>query len=156
MNLTKGPEELIALGIFSANLTERFCQNDAVQLTFKVTLQIKLFIKMREVISIHVGQAGCQMGKLEIFRLINYGLLRDIWERFINLTIQATHAGSCTVWNMVFVWTGPWKLDQLNQRAMIHSRLFSLKLVQVNTFHGQFSWIWSQGKNTGLKLLYFT
>merc|ERR1711990_1034815 len=35
---------------------------DAVQLTFKVTLQTKLFIKMREVISIHVGQAGCQMG----------------------------------------------------------------------------------------------
>merc|ERR1711917_214032 len=34
----------------------------AVQLTFKVTLQTKLFIKMREVISIHVGQAGCQMG----------------------------------------------------------------------------------------------
>ena len=67
LNSTKGPEELIALGIFSANLTERFCQNDAVQLTFKVTLQTKLFIKMREVISIHVGQAGCQMGKLEIF-----------------------------------------------------------------------------------------
>ena len=43
LHLTKGPEELIALGIFSANLTERFCQNDAVQLTFKVTLQIKLF-----------------------------------------------------------------------------------------------------------------
>ena len=60
----KDSEWLIALGIFSANLTERFCQNDAVQLTFKVTLQTKLFIKMREVISIHVGQAGCQMGKL--------------------------------------------------------------------------------------------
>ena len=64
---SKEPEKLIALGIFSANLTERFCQNNAVQLTFKVTLQTKLFIKMREVISIHVGQAGCQMGKLEIF-----------------------------------------------------------------------------------------
>ena len=94
LNSTKGPEELIALGIFSVNLTERFCQNDAVQLTFKVTLQTKLFIKMREVISIHVGQAGCQMGKLEIFWLINYGLLRDIWELFIILTIQVTHAGS--------------------------------------------------------------
>ena len=63
------PEELSPLGIFPANLTERFCQNDAVQLTFKVTLQTKLFIKMREVISIHVGQAGCQMGKLENLEL---------------------------------------------------------------------------------------
>ena len=35
LNSTKGPEELIALGIFPVNLTERFCQNDAVQLTFK-------------------------------------------------------------------------------------------------------------------------
>ena len=49
---------------------------------------------------------------------------------------------------MVSVWMEPWKLDQLNQRAMIHSRPFSLKLVLVNTFHEQFSWIWSQGKNT--------
>ena len=37
------PEGLSPLGIFPANLTERFCQNNAVQLTFKVTLQTKLF-----------------------------------------------------------------------------------------------------------------
>ena len=101
---------------------------------------------MREVISIHVGQAGCQMGKLEILELSRGYTQFD--KPFLILTIQATHAGSCIVWNMVSVWMEPWKLDQLNQRAMIHSRPFSLKLVLVNTFHEQFSWIWSQGKNT--------
>ena len=42
------PEELSPLGIFPANLTERFCQNNAVQLTFKVTLQTKLFLSKCE------------------------------------------------------------------------------------------------------------
>ena len=39
----KDSEWLIALGIFSANLTERFCQNDAVQLTFKSYFANKTF-----------------------------------------------------------------------------------------------------------------
>ena len=71
--------ELKAWGHFFVNKNEGFWQINAVQLTFKVTLRTPLNIKMREVISIHVGQAGCQMGKLEIKLFTSYSVVYRLY-----------------------------------------------------------------------------
>ena len=93
-----------------------------------------IFVKMREVISIHVGQAGTQIGNRD----------SDYWVcwRFI----KVTNAGSFTAVSMESVPMAESTLTQ-HEDKVTPIPLSTPRLAQDNTFHVLSSWILNHRKS---------